>query len=112
MVDLNHGLILSVRELGGEEAQPGLPGSGVPVGTATATASALQPAVVSNPSPNPIQRSSMSSGGTGWYEADLTLAMTSAHTGSAPAAPVMPVERLSSYPTQTTARYVPGNPAN
>src|SRR5216684_3085493 len=104
MVDLSHALILpvsvpglSVGVLGGEGVpQPGLPGSEVPAGTAIATASALQAAVVSNPSPNPIQRSSMSSGGTGWYEADLTLAMTSAHTGSAPAAPVRPVARLSS----------------
>src|SRR5216683_7449358 len=96
MVDLSHALILSASVLVGDEAHPGLPGSDVPVGTATATASALQATVVSSPSPNPIQRSSTSSGGTGWYEADLTLAIASTHTGSAPAAPVSPVERLSS----------------
>jgi hypothetical protein len=70
MVVLSHALILSLSVLVGEGPQPGLPWSDVPVGTATATASALQAAVVSNPSPNPIQRSSMSSGGTGWNEAD------------------------------------------
>src|ERR1700692_3096741 len=104
MVVLSHALILSVSvpgglsvgAPGGEGPQPGLTGSEVPAGTATATASALQAAVVSNPSPNPIQRSSMSSGGTGWNEAGSTRAIASAHTGRAPAAPVSPVERLSS----------------
>src|ERR1700688_1248974 len=99
MVVLSHALILSVSVPVGEEPQPSLPGSEVPAGTATATASVLQAVVVSKPSPNPIQRSSVSSGGTGWNEADLTLAIASAHTGSAPAAPVSPVARLSSYPT-------------
>src|SRR5260370_49106 len=86
MVVLSHALILSLSVLVGEGAQPGLPGSDVPVGTATATAPVRQAAVGSNPSPNPIQRSSMISGGTGWNEADLTLAIASSHTGSAPPA--------------------------
>src|ERR1700688_2612811 len=104
MVVLSHALILSVS-VGGLSVsvpaaegvpQPGLPGSDVPVGTAMATASALQATVVSNPSPNPIQRSSMSSGGTGWNDAGSPRAIASAHTGRAPAAPVRPVARLSS----------------
>src|SRR5208283_2228345 len=95
-VCLNHALILSPSDSGGEGPQPGLPGSTVPFGTATTTASALQSGVVSRPSSNPIQRSSTSSGGTGWNEADFRLAMVSTHTGNAPAAPVRPVTRLSS----------------
>src|ERR1700722_9220479 len=102
MMFLSHVLILSLTVPGGEGLQPALPGSTVSLGTATSTASALQAGVVSSPSPNPIQRSSTSSGGTGWKETYLSRAMVSAQTGSAPAAPVSPVTRLSSYPTQTT----------
>src|ERR1700722_3619208 len=107
MMFLSHALILSPAVLGGEggeDLQPGLPGNGASFGSDTATASALQAGVVSSPSPKPIQRSSTSSGGTGWKEADLRLARVCAHTGSAPAAPVRPVTRLSSYPTHTTDR--------
>src|ERR1019366_10433698 len=103
MMVLNHALTLSVTWPGAAAAAPddtalqsGLPGNTVPLGTAMDTASALQAGVVSNPSPNPIQRSSTSSGGTGWNDADLRCARVSAHTGSAPAAPVSPVARLSS----------------
>jgi len=80
----------------GEGPQPGFAGSTVPLGTATTTASGLQAGVVSSPSPNPIQRSSTSSGATGWKEADFRLAIVSVHIGKAPAAPVSPVTRLSS----------------
>ena len=69
MMVLNHALTLSVTLPGGAAAGPddtalqsGLPGNTVPLGTAMDTASALQAGVVSNPSPNPIQRSSTSSG--------------------------------------------------
>src|SRR6185312_14681089 len=98
---LNHVLILSPIEPlgevpGGPPLQPGFAGRGVPFGTETRTASALQAGVVSRPSPNPIQRSSTSSGGTGSKDADLSRASVSAHTGSAPMAPVNPVTRLSS----------------
>src|ERR1700720_2652505 len=98
---LNHSLILSPIGLLGEVPidegpQPGFAGSTVSFGSETTTASVLQAGEVSSPSANPIQRSSTSSGGTGSKEADLSLASVSAHTGSAPVAPVRPVTRLSS----------------
>src|SRR5271157_673107 len=96
MIFLNHAPILSVSVADGEGPHPGFAGSAVPFGTAMTTASALQAGVVSSPSANPIQRSSMNSGATGWNEADLKLAMVSLHIGNAPAAPVSPVTRLSS----------------
>src|ERR1035438_9490845 len=96
MIFLTHAPILSVSVEDGEGPHPGFAGSAVPFGTAMTTASALQAGVVSNPSPNPIQRSSMSSSGTGWNDADFKLAMVSVHIGNAPAAPVSPVTRLSS----------------
>src|ERR1700678_4513270 len=106
---LNHVLIFSPtlgvdEAAGAAELQPGFAGNTVPFGTAMRTASPPPQAdVVSRPSLYPIQRSSTSSGGTGSKEADLSLDIVSAHTGSAPAAPVRPVTRLSSYPTQATA---------
>src|SRR6202051_480536 len=104
---LSHSLILSpIVPLGevpiDEGPHPGFAGNAVSFGSETTTASALQAGEVSSPSPNPIQRSSTSSGATGSKEADLSLASVSAHTGSAPTAPVSPVTRLSSYPTQAT----------
>src|ERR1700679_144619 len=106
---LNHVLIFSptlgVDEAAvGAELQPGFAGNTVPLGTEMRTESPPQAAGDSRPSRYPIQRSSTSSGGTGSKEADLSLDIVSAHTGSAPAAPVRPVTRLSSYPTQATAR--------
>src|SRR6266478_9656928 len=98
---LSHSLILSpIVPLGevpiDEGPQPGFAGNTVSFGTETTTASVLQAGEVSSASVNPIQRSSTSSGGTGTKEADLSLASESAHTGSAPIAPVRPVTRLSS----------------
>src|SRR6266478_485228 len=98
---LSHSLILSPTVPLGElpfdkGPQPGFAGNPVSFGTETTTASVLQAGEVSSPSANPIQRSSTSSGGTGSKEADLSLASVSAHTGSAPIAPVRPVTRLSS----------------
>src|ERR1700688_3680924 len=100
MMCLSHSLILSPILAVGEAAidegpQPGFAGNAVSFGTETTTASALHAGEVSGPSPNPIQRSSTSSGGTGSKEADLSRVSVSAHTGSAPAAPVSPVARLS-----------------
>src|ERR1700685_3057624 len=103
MMFLSHALILSPVVGDGEELQPGLPGSTVSLGTATSTASVLQAGVVSRPSPNPIQRSSTSSGGTGSKETDLRLARVSAHTGSAPGGPGSPGTRLWALSTQATA---------
>src|SRR6267154_5772799 len=99
---LSHSLILSPIVLLGEVPiddegpQPSFAGNAVSFGTETTTASALHAGEVSSPSPNPIHRSSTSSGATGSKEADLSLASVSAHTGSAPTAPVSPVTRLSS----------------
>src|SRR5271156_6181550 len=98
---LNHVLIFSPTLRVGEaaaaaERQPDFAGNTVPFGTEMRTASPPQAGVVSRPSLYPIQRSSTSSGGTGSKETDLSLDMVSAHTGSAPAAPVRPVARLSS----------------
>src|SRR5882757_3528087 len=64
---LSHSLILSpMVPLGevpvGAGPQPGFAGNAVSFGTETRTASALQAGEVSRPSPNPIQRSSTSSG--------------------------------------------------
>src|ERR1700723_4120556 len=99
---LNHVLIFSPT-LGVDEAavaaelQPGFAGNTVPFGTEMRTAFPPQADVVSRPSMYPIQRSSTSSGGTGSKETDLSLAIVSAPTGSAPAAPGRPVGGFGSF---------------
>src|SRR5467141_4464283 len=92
--------------------QPGLEGSAASAGTATATMSSAQPGTTRSPVGYSICTSARLSGIGASQESVPSPAMTCAHTGNAPAEPVNPVGSLSSYPTHTTTRWLPENPAN
>src|SRR5262249_33761323 len=92
--------------------QPGFIGSCVPTGTAIGVASPSQPASSCIPVGKSMKASARDSGIGASHDVVPSPAITRAHTGSAPEDPVNPVGRLSSYPTQTTTRCDPENPAN